>query len=140
MSSVEAGPSRVPRALRPFRRREYRLLVSSMAASLFATGIWLVAIVWQVIALGGGPAQLSVVAAANSGGLLLSVLVGGVAADRLRRRLVLCAVEAVRLAPRRARRRCGGTGRDRHRDPDDRGRPGDRGGVRPAGLRRRRPR
>ncbi|MFC7656286.1 hypothetical protein ACFQV8_07070 [Pseudonocardia benzenivorans] len=89
----------MPRALRPFRRREYRLLVSSMAASLFATGIWLVAIVWQVIALGGGPAQLSVVAAANSGGLLLSVLVGGVAADRLRRRLVLCAVEAVRLAP-----------------------------------------
>ncbi|GJF06852.1 hypothetical protein [Pseudonocardia sp. D17] len=138
MSGVEAGPSRVPRALRPFRRREYRLLVSSMAASLLATAVWLVAIVWQVIALGGGPAQLSVVAAANSGGLLLSVLVGGVAADRLG--LVLCAVEAVRLAPRRARRRCGGTGRDRHRDPDDRGRPGDRGGVRPAGLRRRRPR
>ena len=73
------GPTRLPRALRPFR-------------------IWLVAIVWQVIELGGGPSQLSLVAAAGSAGLLLSVLAGGVAADRLPRRRVLGAVETVRIA------------------------------------------
>lgn len=91
-------PTRLPRALRPFRHREYRLLASSMLFSLFATGIWLVAIVWQVIELGGGPTQLSLVAAAGSAGLLLSVLAGGVAADRLPRRRVLVAVETVRIA------------------------------------------
>ena len=90
--------TRLPRALRPFRHREYRLLASSMLFSLFATGVWLVAIVWQVIELGGGPTQLSLVAAAGSAGLLLSVLAGGVAADRLPRRRVLVAVETVRIA------------------------------------------
>lgn len=96
----DAAPdrTRLPRALRPFRHREYRLLASSMLFSLFATGIWLVAIVWQVIELGGGPTQLSIVAAAGSAGLLLSVLAGGVAADRLPRRRVLVAVETVRIA------------------------------------------
>ncbi|GAY10178.1 H+ antiporter protein [Pseudonocardia sp. N23] len=89
--------TRLPRALRPFRRREYRMLATSMLFSLFATGVWLVAIVWQVIELGGGPSQLSLVAAAGSAGLLLSVLAGGVAADRLPRRRVLVTVETVRI-------------------------------------------
>lgn len=88
---------RLPRPLRPFRHRDYRLLVTSMAISLFATGMWLVAIVYQVIALGGGPSALSLVAAASSAGLLLSVLIGGVAADRLPRRAVLITVEVMRI-------------------------------------------
>ncbi|HET6258648.1 MFS transporter [Pseudonocardia sp.] len=92
------GRLRLPRPLRPFRHREYRLLATSMAASLFASGLWLVAIVYQVIALDGGPSELSVVAAASSVGLLVSVLIGGVAADRLPKRAVMIAVEAVRIA------------------------------------------
>jgi MFS family permease len=68
-----------------------------MGASLFASGLWLVAVVWQVIALGGGPSQLSLVTAAASLGMLLSVLVGGVAADRVSRRMLLLLVEAVRI-------------------------------------------
>lgn len=91
-----AGRS-LPRPFRPFRHREYRLLVTSMAASLFASGLWLVAVVYQVIALGGGPTELSVVATAAATGLLVSVLVGGVAADRLPKRAVLLGVEAVRV-------------------------------------------
>lgn len=99
---TDAPPARrlsrsLPRPLRPFRHAAYRLLVASMGASLFASGLWLVAIVWQVIALGGGPSELSVVAAAASLGLLLSVLLGGVAADRWPRRAVLIAVEVVRI-------------------------------------------
>lgn len=96
--TAAATSTRVPRALRPFRHRDYRLLVASMAASLFASGVWLLAIVWQVIALGGGPTALSAVSASASAGLLVSVLIGGVAADRLPRRAVLITVEMVRIA------------------------------------------
>ncbi|MHA6792737.1 MFS transporter [Pseudonocardia bannensis] len=94
--TVDAG-RRLPRPLRPFRHREYRYLAASLAASLFASGLWLVAIVWQVIDLGGGPSELSIVAAASSLGLLASALIGGVAADRLPRRALLMAVEGVRI-------------------------------------------
>jgi MFS family permease len=89
--------TRLPRPLRPFRHREYRLLVTSMAASLFASGLWLVAGVYQVIELGGGPAELSVVATATAVGLLVSALGGGVAADRLPKRALLLGVEGVRV-------------------------------------------
>ncbi|HWM02851.1 MAG TPA: MFS transporter, partial [Actinophytocola sp.] len=85
-----------PRALRPLRHREYRLLIASGAASLLADGLWLVALVWQVIEMGGGPSDLSVVATATSLGLVVAVLMGGVAADRFPKRAVLVGVEVVR--------------------------------------------
>ena len=87
-----------PRALRPFRHREYRLLVASGSASLLADGLWLVALVWQVIGMGGSPTDLSLVAAATSLGLVMAVLLGGVAADRFPKRAVLIGVEVVRTA------------------------------------------
>ena len=83
--------------VRPFRHRDYRFLVASMAVSLFASGMWIVALVWQVIEIGGGPTELGLVATASSLGLLISVLLGGVAADRLPRRALLIVVEAVRV-------------------------------------------
>ena len=95
---VATAPSRLPRSLRPLRHREFRLLAASAVASLLADGLWLVAIVWQVIALGGGPSDLSVVATATSAGLVAAVLLGGVAADRFPKRAVLVAVELVRTA------------------------------------------
>jgi MFS family permease len=85
------------RAARPFRHRDYRFLVASMAISLVGSGMWIVALVWQVIEIGGGPSELSIVATASSLGLLASVLIGGVAADRLPRRALLIVVELVRL-------------------------------------------
>jgi MFS family permease len=99
---VEPGPARarlcrLPRALRPLRHRDYRWLVGSMGVSLFGSGLWLVAVVWQVIALGGGPTHLSLVASGSSLGLVLSVLFGGVAADRLPKRAVLRGVEVGRI-------------------------------------------
>jgi MFS family permease len=95
--TAQAPDTRLPRPIRPFRHREYRLLVTSMAASLFASGLWLVAGVYQVIALGGGPTELSVVATATAVGLLVSALGGGVAADRLPKRALLIGVEGVRV-------------------------------------------
>lgn len=88
----------VPAALRPLRHRDFRLLWTGLAVSLVGSGLWLVALAWQVIELGGGPTQLSVVTALYSVGLLAFVLVGGVAADRLPQRLVMLAADLVRAA------------------------------------------
>ena len=64
----------------------------------------MVALVCQVIALGGGPGELSSVATAFSVGLLAACCSAGVAADRLPQRSVMIGVEAVtRSAPPRPR-------------------------------------
>jgi MFS family permease len=85
-----------PGALRPLRHREFRLLFGAVAVSLTGDGIWLVALAFQVIELGGGPVALSLVAGAFSVGLIGFVLVGGLAADRLPRRTVMIACDLVR--------------------------------------------
>jgi MFS family permease len=89
---------RVPVALRPLRHRDFRLLWSGLTVSLVGSGLWLVALAWQIIELGGGPAQLSLVTALYSLGLLTFVLLGGVAADRLPQRLGMLAADLVRAA------------------------------------------
>ncbi|MHA6667715.1 MFS transporter [Homoserinimonas sp. A447] len=87
---------RVPRAVRPFLQRQYRLLVGALSFSLFGGGVWLVAVVFQVIRLDGGPTELSFVALAASLGLVGAVLIGGVVADRVPQRNVMLVVEAVK--------------------------------------------
>ena len=48
----------LPRALTPFRHTAYRWLAASLTLSMVGQGLWVVAVVWQVVALGGGPRQL----------------------------------------------------------------------------------
>src|SRR5687768_14340455 len=84
------------RALRPFSTPQYRILTIALLMSLLGAGVWLVAVVWQVIALGGGPADLSLVATGASIGLVGAVLIGGVAADRIPQKRILVTVEAVK--------------------------------------------
>src|SRR4029079_6996951 len=86
------------RALRPFAHREYRVLITALAISIFGSGMWAVAMVYEVIHLGGGPLELSVVAAAGSVGLVTFLLAGGLAADRVPQRLLIIAVEGANLA------------------------------------------
>src|SRR3712207_1310624 len=88
----------MPRVLRPLRHRDFRLLWAGLAVSLAGSGLWLVALAWQVISLGGGPTHLSLVTALYSVGLLGFVLFGGVAADRLPQRLVMLSAVLVRAA------------------------------------------
>jgi MFS family permease len=88
----------MPAALRPLRHRDFRLLWAGLGVSLTGSGLWLVALAWQVISLGGGPAQISVVTALYGVGLLAFLLVGGVAADRLPQRLMMLAADLVRAA------------------------------------------
>ncbi len=90
--------SGLPRALAPLRHRSYRLLAASMALSLLAQGLWTVALVWQVVALGGGPAALSVATALSAGGMLASTLLGGALADRVPQRQILLGVALLQTA------------------------------------------
>jgi MFS family permease len=88
----------LPRALRPFRHPAYRRLALALSLSTFASGVWVVALVWEVIRIGGGPGQLSVVSTAGAVGVLLPALIGGVAADRVPQKRILLCVAALELA------------------------------------------
>ncbi|MEO3890732.1 MFS transporter [Nonomuraea sp. B5E05] len=90
---------RLPRPLRPFRTGHYRLLSTSLALSLAGSGMWAVTVAWQVIAIGAGPSELSLIAAASGIGLVGTALLGGVVADRAsRRRIILIAQIAKAVA------------------------------------------
>ncbi len=93
---MSTTPRELPRAVRPFATPQYRLLASALVLSLLGTGVWIVAVVWQVIELGGTPVDLSIVATGGSIGLVLAVLLGGVAADRIPQKLILTTVETVK--------------------------------------------
>jgi MFS family permease len=88
----------LPRALTPFRHAAYRRLAVALTLSTFASGVWVVALVWEVIRIDGGPAQLSVVSTAGAVGVLLPALLAGVVADRVPQKLILLVVAAVELA------------------------------------------
>ncbi|MGR0221353.1 MFS transporter [Agromyces sp. ZXT2-6] len=87
-----------PRALRPLRNPAYRWLAAALVASMVGAGIWMVALVWQIVAIGGGAAELSMVAGASAVGMLLTTLLGGALADRMSQRRILLVVEVVRAA------------------------------------------
>ncbi|QOW02048.1 MFS transporter [Rhodococcus pyridinivorans] len=87
----------LPRPLMPFRHSAYRRLALALVLSAFASGIWIVAQVWEVIRIGGGTAQLSVVSTAGAVGVLLPSLLAGVVADRVPQKLILLCVASVRV-------------------------------------------
>lgn len=93
----DATPRRLPRALTPFANGQYRVLALALTMSLLGSGVWLVAVVWQIIALGGSPIELSLVATGSAVGMILAVLFGGVLADRIPQKRILLAVEAVKV-------------------------------------------
>ncbi|GAC02571.1 putative major facilitator superfamily transporter [Gordonia namibiensis NBRC 108229] len=90
--------TRLPRALKPLARRQYRLLASGLILAMFGDGIWTVAVIWQVIALGGGPGQVSLATGTAAVGMLLSTLVGGVLADRISQRHIMIGLEVTKMA------------------------------------------
>ena len=83
------------RVLRPLGHHDFRMLFSAVVLSVFAAGMWAVVMVYAVIAAGGGPLDLSLVAASNATGLLLCAIPGGIVADRVSRRLIVRVVELV---------------------------------------------
>lgn len=100
-----AGPTpQVPRPrawqrmLSPFRTPAYRKLALALVLASFTWGVWVVAVVWEVIRIGGGASQLSLVSGANALGMLLPCLIAGVVADRIPQKTILIAVAGVQCA------------------------------------------
>ena len=91
------GERQLPRALAPFRHDAYRKLAVALVLSTFASGVWVVALVWEVIRIGGDASQLSVVSTAGAVGVLIPALLGGVVADRVPQKKILIAVATVEL-------------------------------------------
>ncbi|MFF0903616.1 UNVERIFIED_CONTAM: MFS transporter [Kocuria sp. CPCC 205316] len=87
----------LPRALEPFRLGRYRVLAFAMFVSVFGTGMWAVALVHQVLQLDGTAVDLSAVTAVGALGMLVLVLVGGIAADRFPPARALRLVETANL-------------------------------------------
>jgi len=85
------------RFVRPLSHRDFRMLFGAVVLAVFGAGMWAVVMVYTVIDVGGGPVELSLVAAANAVGLLACAIPGGIAADRVPRRLLLRLVELVDL-------------------------------------------
>jgi len=85
------------RFVRPLSHRDFRMLFGAVVLSIFGAGMWAVVMVYTVIGAGGGPVELSIVAAANAVGLLACAIPGGIAADRIPRRLILRVVEVLNL-------------------------------------------
>jgi MFS family permease len=82
----------LPRMLTPFAIPAYRKMAVALSCGAFAYGVWTVALVWEVIRLGGGPAQLSIVSTAGAVGVLLPALLAGVVADRVPQKLIVMTV------------------------------------------------
>jgi MFS family permease len=82
----------LPRMLTPFAIPAYRRMAVALTCGAFAYGVWTVALVWEVIRLGGGPAQLSIVSTAGAVGVLLPALLAGVVADRIPQKLIVMTV------------------------------------------------
>jgi MFS family permease len=82
----------LPRLLAPFALPAYRKMAVALSCGAFAYGVWTVALVWEVIRLGGGPGQLSVVSTAGAVGVVLPSLLAGVVADRIPQKLIVMTV------------------------------------------------
>ncbi|THV08996.1 MFS transporter [Nocardioides caeni] len=88
----------LPRVLAPFRHASYRRLGAALLLTSFGGGVWAVALVWEVIRIGGSATDLSVVSTAGAIGVLVPALLGGVVADRVPQKLILLVTTTVELA------------------------------------------
>jgi MFS family permease len=84
--------------LRPLRVRDFRFLWAGMSISLIGDGIYLVAIALQVYSMSDEPSALALVGLAWTGPMVLVLLFSGVLSDRLERRRLLIAADAIRCA------------------------------------------
>jgi MFS family permease len=87
----------LPRGLRPFAHRPFRLIWSGQAVSLIGTWMQQVAQAWLVLELTGDPVMLGLVGAAQFLPVLFLGLFGGVAADAVPKRTGLLVTQSISL-------------------------------------------
>ena len=80
------------------RQRNFRLLLAGRGVSVLGDRMVAVALAFAVLDVGGSASDVGLVLAAAAAPLALSVLAGGVVADRLPRRTVMVAADVLRVA------------------------------------------
>lgn len=86
---------RSPRLLQPLRHRDFRLLWAGQTISLLGDGVFNVALVWQTLEISSTPGALAVVTLARSAPRLALLLVAGAVSDRVSRRWLIVATDAL---------------------------------------------
>jgi MFS family permease len=84
--------------LQVLRRRDFRLMLLGEGVSVLGDRMVGVALAFAVIQLGGSPTEVGLVLAGGWAPLALTVLAGGVVADRTSRRAVMVSADLVRVA------------------------------------------
>lgn len=85
------------RLLAPLRERDFALLAAGTLVSLLGDGIYLVAVPFAVLGLGGGAQDIALVGLAWSIGIVAFLLLGGLLADRHDKRRQLLGADAIRM-------------------------------------------
>jgi MFS family permease len=88
----------LPDSLAVLRQRDFRLLFGAQAVSVFGDRMVGIALAFAVLGLGGSPTAVGLVLACRTLPLLGSLLIGGVAADRLSPRAVMVGADLARVA------------------------------------------
>jgi MFS family permease len=86
---------RLPAILVPLRHRDFRLLLVGQTVSSFGNFFFYVALPFQLLALGASPVELGIAVTILSASTLVFLLLGGAVADRVSRRRLILASDAV---------------------------------------------
>ena len=89
---------RLPEKLVVLRDHAFRRLLSAAAISWFGDRMVVVALAFAVLEIGGSATAIGLVLAVRTGSLLISLLLGGVVADRVARRAVMVGADVARVA------------------------------------------
>jgi MFS family permease len=85
-------------SLRVLRLRDFRLLFAGQGVSVLGDRMVAVALAFAVLELGGSASEVGLVLGAAWGPLVVTVLAGGVVADRTSRRAVMVGADLARIA------------------------------------------
>src|SRR5256886_11689294 len=94
------GRSAVPRYFGPLRERNFRLLAGARTISFFGTNLAPIAVAFAVLDLTDSATDVGIAFACWTLAQVSTLLVGGVLADRLPRRLVMLTSDSANLAIR----------------------------------------
>jgi MFS family permease len=83
--------------LKPLAVRDFAFLWTGMTVSMIGDGIYLVSIAWQVLSIENRPGALALVGVAWSLPQVVLVLASGALSDRVDRRVLMIAGDAIRL-------------------------------------------
>ncbi|HEY8862160.1 MAG TPA: MFS transporter [Candidatus Limnocylindria bacterium] len=86
---------KLPAVLVPLRHRDFRLLLTGQTISSFGNSISNVAVPFQLLALGASPLQLGITIAIETVTAVAFLLLGGAVADRIQRRTLILASDAL---------------------------------------------